>query len=78
MEHLTLSLQKPRRGYVPFIPCIHCRLCSPSLLSDIGKILAGIQVPPSDYEEFDEYLKNLAYPYVEETDNAVYKRLLRG
>ena len=48
------------------------------LLLDIGKVLAGIQVPPKDAEQFGEYLKNLRYPYVEETENEVYRRFLRG
>ena len=46
--------------------------------ADIGKVLAGIQVPPNDTEEFEKFLQNLGYPYVEETDNPVYKRYLRG
>ncbi|KAI9067291.1 threonine ammonia-lyase [Trametes sanguinea] len=46
--------------------------------ADIGKVLAGIQVPPEDTEQFSEYLKRLGYPYVEETNNEVYKRYLRG
>ncbi|OBZ70845.1 Threonine dehydratase, mitochondrial [Grifola frondosa] len=46
--------------------------------ADIGKVLAGIQVPPEDTSAFADYLKNLGYPYVEETDNEVYKRYLRG
>jgi threonine dehydratase len=45
---------------------------------DVGKVLAGIQVPPSDYGEFDKFLQNLGYTYVEETDNEVYHRHLRG
>lgn len=47
-------------------------------LPDIGRVLAGIQVPPEDYTEFDETLKQLGYTFVEETNNAVYKRHLRG
>ncbi|KXN92453.1 Threonine dehydratase, mitochondrial [Leucoagaricus sp. SymC.cos] len=45
---------------------------------DLGKVLAGIQVPPSDYEAFDAYLQKLDYAYVEETNNPVYRRYLRG
>ena len=45
---------------------------------DLGKVLAGIQVPPSESVEFDEFLKQLDYPYVEETENEVYKRYLRA
>ncbi|KAI0744040.1 threonine ammonia-lyase [Daedaleopsis nitida] len=46
--------------------------------ADIGKVLAGIQVPPENTAEFSEYLKSLGYPYVEETENEVYKRFLKG
>ena len=44
----------------------------------MGKVLAGIQVPPEESDEFDKYLSNLGYAYVEETQNEVYKRYLRG
>ncbi|EPQ57238.1 threonine dehydratase I [Gloeophyllum trabeum ATCC 11539] len=46
--------------------------------ADLGKVLAGIQVPPEESEQFEEFLRNLGYPYVEETENEVYKRYLRG
>lgn len=46
--------------------------------ADIGKVLAGIQVPPEDNAEFDSILKQVGYAFVEETENPVYKRLLRG
>ncbi|KAL0569804.1 threonine deaminase [Marasmius crinis-equi] len=46
--------------------------------ADLGKVLAGIQVPPEEYNIFDEFLKKLNYTYVEETDNPVYKRFLHG
>lgn len=61
-------------------PFTQRRLCFADVarLSDIGRVLAGIQVPPGDYTEFDETLKQLGYTFVEETDNAVYKRHLRG
>ena len=45
---------------------------------DLGKVLAGIQVPNNDQAAFDQFLKKLDYPYVEETDNSVYNRFLRG
>lgn len=47
-------------------------------IPDLGKVLAGIQVPPSDYPAFDAFLQKLDYAYVEETNNAVYRRYLRG
>ncbi|VVT55264.1 uncharacterized protein SAPINGB_P004509 [Magnusiomyces paraingens] len=46
--------------------------------SDIGKILAGIAVPPKDNDSFQEFLDNLAYPYIEETENAIYNLFLKG
>ncbi|KAH7914155.1 tryptophan synthase beta subunit-like PLP-dependent enzyme [Hygrophoropsis aurantiaca] len=46
--------------------------------ADMGKVLAGIQVPPNESEQFGKFLDNLGYHYVEETDNEVYKRYLRG
>ncbi|KAI0315238.1 tryptophan synthase beta subunit-like PLP-dependent enzyme [Amylostereum chailletii] len=45
--------------------------------ADLGKVLAGIQAPAEEKEQFEVFLKDLGYPYVEETDNAVYKRYLR-
>ncbi|SGY14494.1 BQ5605_C010g06204 [Microbotryum silenes-dioicae] len=43
---------------------------------DVGKILAGIQVAQQDEPQFQEWLHGLRYPYVEETDNPVYKDFL--
>ncbi|SCV69649.1 BQ2448_1043 [Microbotryum intermedium] len=43
---------------------------------DVGKILAGIQVAPKDEPAFNDWLHGLRYPYVEETDNPVYKDFL--
>ena len=44
---------------------------------DLGKVLAGIQAPEEDSTRFSEFLRDLGYPYVEETQNVVYKRYLR-
>ncbi|KAG1881345.1 tryptophan synthase beta subunit-like PLP-dependent enzyme [Suillus tomentosus] len=46
--------------------------------ADLGRVLTAIQVPQEDYAAFDEFLGNLGYHYVEETDNEVYKRCLGG
>ncbi|KAK0461064.1 tryptophan synthase beta subunit-like PLP-dependent enzyme [Desarmillaria tabescens] len=46
--------------------------------ADLGKVLAGIQVPPSEYDAFDKFLTKLNYTFVEETNNPVYKQYLRG
>ncbi|KAI0245582.1 tryptophan synthase beta subunit-like PLP-dependent enzyme [Lactifluus subvellereus] len=45
--------------------------------ADLGKVLAGIQAPEDDSAQFGEFLRDLGYPYVEETHNEVYKRYLR-
>ncbi|KAK4054332.1 threonine deaminase [Microbotryomycetes sp. JL221] len=43
---------------------------------DVGKILAGIQVDPVHSAEFEKGLDNLGYPFVEETNNQVYRDFL--
>jgi threonine dehydratase len=45
--------------------------------SDYGRILVGIQVPSSDAAAFRDFLESLAYPYIEETENPVYRLFLR-
>ena len=45
--------------------------------SDYGRILVGIQVPHADAASFREFLETLAYPYVEESENPVYRLFLR-
>ena len=45
--------------------------------ADYGGILVGIQVPRGDETAFDEFLRTLAYPCVEETRNPVYGLFLR-
>ncbi|KAI9310645.1 mitochondrial threonine dehydratase [Dichotomocladium elegans] len=44
---------------------------------DMGKVLVGVQVPPEDNEAFNEFLRQLNYFHVEETDNIVYKTFLQ-
>lgn len=41
---------------------------------DMGKVLAGLQVPEEDNEEFTKYLAQLNYHWVEETNNPLYKQ----
>lgn len=43
---------------------------------DMGKIFLGVQVPPEESSQFNEYLVKLGYQYIEETDNVVYKSFL--
>jgi threonine dehydratase len=45
--------------------------------ADHGRILVGVQVPGEDGAAFSEFLRTLAYPWVEETDNPVYRLFLR-
>jgi threonine dehydratase len=44
--------------------------------SDSGRVLAGIQVPAAEREEFMLHLNALHYPYNEETANPAYKMFL--
>ncbi len=45
--------------------------------ADYGRILVGLQVPKADNKAFDQFLLALGYPYVEETDNPVYRLFLQ-
>ena len=45
--------------------------------ADYGRILVGIQVPHGDARAFARFLDDLAYPYIEETGNPVYRLFLR-
>ncbi len=44
--------------------------------SDYGRVLAGIEVPKAEREEFLRYLNDLHYPYSEESANAAYRLFL--
>lgn len=45
--------------------------------ADYGRILVGMQVPAKDSKKFETFLKNLGYPWVEETDNPAYQLFLK-
>jgi threonine dehydratase len=45
--------------------------------ADYGRILVGIQVPRGDRGEFRKFLNSHDAPWVEETDNPVYRLFLR-
>ena len=45
--------------------------------ADYGRILVGMQVPAKDHKAFDRFLDTLGYPYVEETQNPVYRLFLQ-
>ncbi len=42
-----------------------------------GRVLAGMQVQPPDAESFRNFLDELGYPYIEETDNPAYTLFLQ-
>jgi threonine dehydratase len=44
--------------------------------ADYGRVLVGMQVPPSDTREFRRFLGRLGYDYVEETANPAYRMFL--
>lgn len=44
---------------------------------DIGRVLAGIQVPPEEFDQFKALLKNLGYPHQPETENPAYRTFLQ-
>ncbi|CUA66696.1 threonine dehydratase [Rhizoctonia solani] len=46
--------------------------------ADLARILAGIQVPPNEHAEFEQFLTKLGYPYIEETQNPIYRAFLRS
>jgi threonine dehydratase len=46
--------------------------------ADYGRILVGLQVPAKDHKAFAKFLDTLGYPYIEETDNPVYRMFLKN
>lgn len=44
---------------------------------DVGKVLAGIQCPESEKEDLEAFLRDLGYPFTEETESETYKTFLR-
>ncbi len=46
--------------------------------ADYGRILVGLQVPAADHAAFDEFLRTLGYPWVEETGNPVFRLFLQA
>jgi threonine dehydratase len=46
--------------------------------ADYGRILVGIQVPPSELALLHGFLAALGYPYIDESENPAYRLLLRA
>ena len=44
--------------------------------ADYGRVLVGMQVPPSDQGQFRQFLKRVGYRYVDESANAAYRMFL--
>jgi len=44
--------------------------------ADYGRVLVGMQVPPTEMGEFREFLKNLGYAHWDESKNPAYKLFL--
>lgn len=44
--------------------------------SDFGRVLVGIQVPPTERDAFEQFLNELGYDYWDETNNPAYQRFL--
>jgi threonine dehydratase len=42
-----------------------------------GRVLCGMQVPPAEEPEFQRFLEDLGYPWIEETHNPAYSLFLR-
>jgi len=46
--------------------------------SDHGRVLAGVQVPPAETDDFALHVRELHFPCVEETANPAYRMFLGG
>jgi len=44
--------------------------------SDYGRVLAGVQVPEAERGDFDQHMKDLGYPFEDESDNPAYRMFL--
>ncbi len=44
--------------------------------ADFGRVLVGMQVPPTQALAFNDFLQQLGYPYWEETHNPAYQQFL--
>ncbi|KAI5966409.1 ILV1 [Candida pseudojiufengensis] len=45
---------------------------------DIGKVLCGFILPEGSESDFQDFLKNIGYTFVDETQNVFYKKFLRN
>lgn len=55
--------------------CNHCGAwCNHG--ADVGRVWAGIQVPPQDHPALQDFLAQVGYPAVEESTNPAYRFFL--
>ena len=45
--------------------------------ADYGRVLVGMQVPGADHAAFRAFLKQVGYPYWDESSNPAYQLFLR-
>lgn len=45
---------------------------------DVGKVLCGFILPEGSEDEFQEFLKNVGYRFVDESDNVFYQKFLKN
>lgn len=45
--------------------------------SDVARVLVGVTVPPSASDDWNGFVQQLGYPYVEETNNLAYTQFLK-
>ena len=43
----------------------------------VGKVLAGVQIPKSEYSRFDDVIEGLGYTYYDESENPVFTEFMR-
>jgi threonine dehydratase len=44
--------------------------------ADVGRIVVGVQVPPQEMGDWQDFLHSLGYQYVDETENPAYRLFL--
>jgi threonine dehydratase len=44
--------------------------------ADYGRVLVGMQVPPSDQKQFQRFLQRVGYRFVDESANPAYRMFL--
>jgi threonine dehydratase len=45
--------------------------------ADYGRVLVGLQIPEGEEADLERFLRDLDYPWVDESSNPVYRLFLR-